>query len=333
MHKTGIFVISLDFELHWGGFEKWPLDLYVDYFLNTRKVILEMLDIFQSNNIHATWATVGLLMHKNKAELLNNLPTIKPTYALSYLSAYDYIEKTGIGDSEEMDPFHYAFSLIQQIKKIKGQEIGTHTFSHYYCNEMGQQPNQFHSDIMAAKVAAKSLNVYFESLVFPRNQYNPEYLKICAEEGIKIVRTNPLDWWWQIDSAHNESKWKRLNRGMDAYFSIGGKTSYKIESLKQTMGVILLPASRLLRPYNPKELFLNNLKIKRIKKEMSLAALNKEVYHLWWHPHNFGHFPKNNLDGLVEIVEHAKTLSDEYGMKSLNMGEIAYLFNNEISEN
>ena len=43
---NGIFTISLDFELHWGGFEKWPIEEYRQYFLNTRKVIPEMLKLF-----------------------------------------------------------------------------------------------------------------------------------------------------------------------------------------------------------------------------------------------------------------------------------------------
>lgn len=326
MIKGGICTVSLDFELHWGGFEKWPLnDHYKSYFSNTREGIPALLSLFAQSGIHVTWATVGLLMHKTRTELLANLPELKPTYDIPQLSAYNFMEKEPIGDNESDDPYHYAGSVIERIKEVPGQEIGTHTFAHYYCNEAGQNIQQFRDDIKAAKNAARAYNVNVRSLVFPRNQFNEKYLEVCHEEGIKIVRINPVDWWWQIDSTQRESKWKRLNRGLDAYFSIGGKTSYALDAIERQKGVFLLPASRLLRPYNPKELFLNTFKTERIKKEMSIAAKNNEIYHLWWHPHNFGLYPQQNLNGLIEIANHFQKLSHEFGMISMNMGEIANL--------
>lgn len=326
MKHSGILTVSLDFELHWGGFEKWPLDdRYGEYFLNTRKSIPTVLSLFEQSGIHVTWATVGLLMHRTRDELLAHLPQKQPLYTLAELSAYHFMEQQHVGDSEQDDPFHYAGSLIEKIKAVSGQEIGTHTFSHYYCNEKGQTVEDFRDDLEAAKLAASSCGVGIKSLVFPRNQFNADYLKACAEAEIKIVRINPIDWWWQIDSTQQESKWKRLNRGLDAYFSIGGKTSYALNTVKEEHGVILLPASRLLRPYNPKELVLNRLKIQKIKKEMSAAAKNNEVYHLWWHPHNFGNYTQQNIDGLIEIANHFRKLHKEFGMVSMNMGEIADL--------
>ncbi|UII24848.1 polysaccharide deacetylase family protein [Fulvivirga maritima] len=328
--KGGTLVISLDFELHWGGSEKWTLnDSKKQYFENTRKCIPTLLTLFESSGISVTWATVGFLFFKEKKELLANLPEVEPTYNDSSISAYNYLKNNWVGDTEEEDPFHFAHSLLDLVKASRGQEISTHSFSHYYCNEDGQTAEQFYSDLKAADGAAQKFDVIPKSLVFPRNQYNAEYLKACKRAGIEIVRVNPLDWWWQIDSTQSESKWKRLNRGADAYFSIGGKTSFSLSQIKKEEGVWLLPASRLLRPYNPKELFLNDLKIKKIKKEMTLAAKNNEVYHLWWHPHNFGNYTQENINGLVEIVNHYQFLHKEYGMNSKSMGEMATILNNQ----
>ena len=81
------FTISLDFELHWGGFEKWPLENYKQYFLNTRKVIPEMLKMFQDYQIHVTWAGVGMLFHSDKKSLLKNAPSVRPSYTVRELSA------------------------------------------------------------------------------------------------------------------------------------------------------------------------------------------------------------------------------------------------------
>lgn len=334
----GIFTISLDFELHWGGFEKWPLLVtgsqlpatskqqvatYNQYFLNTRQVIPQMLEMFREHEVHVTWASVGMLFHRNKKELLDNAPVLKPTYKESQLSAYRFIEQQGIGDNEEQDPFHFAPSLINQIINTPHQELGTHTFAHYYCNEAGQTIDQFREDLKAAQRVAQTFGVQLKSLVFPRNQFNDEYLKVCYEVGITSVRSNPLDWFWHIESTQAESAWKRLNRGLDAYFPIGKKNTYQLHALQIRAGYpVCIPSSRLLRPYRPKEFFLNTFKIDRIKAEMSRAAAAGEVYHLWWHPHNFGNYPKQSMDGLKEILNHYTSLKNNGKMISLNMGEM-----------
>jgi len=335
---SGIFTISLDFELHWGGFEKWPLSVaghqspvtgnrqqaaYDQYFLNTRQVIPRMLELFEHYDVHVTWAAVGMLLHKDKEELLKNAPSVKPTYKEHSLSAHHFIEQVGIGNNEDDDPFHFAPSLVNKILQTRNQELGTHTFAHFYCNESGQTPEQFREDLRAAKRAAALYDIKLRSLVFPRNQFNDQYLKVCFEEGITSVRSNPMDWFWDIQSTQNESKWKRLNRGLDAYFRVGKKNTYKLQQLPLRDGIPLcLPASRLLRPYRPSELVLNDLKINRVRHEMERAAKRGEVYHLWWHPHNFGWYREKNLKGLERILIQYKAMQDKYGMESWNMGEI-----------
>jgi peptidoglycan/xylan/chitin deacetylase (PgdA/CDA1 family) len=330
MPAKGIFTISLDFELHWGGFEKWPLEDYRTYFLNTRKVIPSLLKLFEENEVHVTWATVGILFHDSKQELMRNFPPLKPGYRLEKLSAYHFIKTTGIGEDESDDPFHFAPSLVKQIKECPGQELGSHTFAHYYCNEEGQTINEFKEDLKAAQRAAEKYSTTLQSLVFPRNQFNEEYLKACFQQGIKIVRSNPLDWFWKIESTQSESLWKRLNRGLDAYVGLGKENVYSLESLSVRPGLpVCLPASRLLRPYRPKELMLNDWKISRIKKEMSRAASKGLVYHLWWHPHNFGNYPSENLEGLKKILNHYRHCHKTHGMESYNMGEIADIVGGE----
>jgi peptidoglycan/xylan/chitin deacetylase (PgdA/CDA1 family) len=325
---NGIFTISLDFELHWGGFEKWPVEKYNTYFSNTRNIIPQMLSRFAENEIHVTWATVGMLFNASKKDLYQNNPVHLPTYDREDLSAYHYINHHGIGEDEQSDPYHYAPSLVRQIIDTPYQELGTHTYAHYYCNEKGQTLEQFRSDMRAAQAVAQKFGKKLQSLVFPRNQFNEQYLRICFEEGITSVRSNPLDWFWHIESTQQESVWKRLNRGLDAYLPIGKKNTFSIESLVRNEGLpICIPASRLLRPYNPKEFFLNDLKIQRIKSEMTRAARHGEVYHLWWHPHNFGNFPAESIIALQQILDHYRRCQEQFGMQSLTMSEIVSLLN------
>lgn len=349
----GVFTISLDFELHWGGFEKWPLPVtgyqsqvaghlsrvtgnYETYFLNTREVIPRMLQLFEQYGVHVTWAGVGMLMHENRKQLESNFPALKPEYTHKNLSAYNYIEQFGIGNNEEDDPFHFAHSLVEQITKTPYQELGSHTFAHYYCNEVGQTVEQFREDLRAAQKAASAYGITLRSLVFPRNQFNDGYLKACFQEGFICVRSNPGDWFWKIESTQDEGRWKRLTRGMDAYFPIGNKKTYPISSLEVRPGFPLcLPASRLLRPYRPEELFLNEMKIKRVLTELKYAARKKEIYHLWWHPHNFGNYPEESLNGLKRILAGYDFCRREFCMTSMTMGELAetvgVLYANQIA--
>lgn len=322
---SGILTISLDFELHWGSFEKWPLNERRKYFLETRKVIPRMLSLFRTFGVHATWATVGMLFFENRRELMNTMPSIRPSYSKKTLSAYSFIANQGIGESEIDDPFHFAASLVAEISATPFQEVGSHSFSHFYCNEPGQTLQEFKVDLRTAQsVAREKIGVSLRSFVFPRNQFNEEYLRVCFEEGFVIVRENPKDWFWSIGSTEHESYWKRLNRGMDAYLPIGKKNTFQLEDLKNSNDLpICLPASRLLRPYATYESVFNLRRIRRVCNEMESAARDGEVYHLWWHPHNFGWYPNENLDGLKRILDHFSHCREKYGMCSLSMGEIA----------
>lgn len=291
------------------------------YFRATREIIPHMLSLFAEHEIHVTWATVGLLFHETREELLQQMPSQRPAY-LAPISAYDYIEKTGIGENEEEDPYHFAPSLIRLITGNAYQEIATHSYSHYYCNEAGQTLEDFRQDLRTAQSVAGKFGIKLESLVFPRNQFNNKYLRICRKEGIIAVRSNPADWFWNIESTERERLYTRLVRGADAFFPIGKRTSFPSWKMYGCQPV-QIPASRLLRPYSSRESLLNGLKLKRIAREMQNAAESGENYHLWWHPHNFGNSPARNLEDLELILHFYKKLHRQTGFRSLTMNEMA----------
>ena len=62
--ENGALVISLDFELLWGVFDKVDWRDKKKYFQNTRRVIPEILRLFEQYEISSTWATVGMLFNK-----------------------------------------------------------------------------------------------------------------------------------------------------------------------------------------------------------------------------------------------------------------------------
>lgn len=312
----GKFIISLDFELRWGGAEKWDVEKYKDYFLNTRNSIPQVLELLEKNNIHATWATVGFLFANDKKQLEKFSPNIKPTYLNKNLSYYNYFNQ--IGENELEDPIHYAPSLIKLILKTKGQELATHTFSHFYCQEEGQTIEQFESDLKAVQAIAKeNYNTELKSLVFPRNQYNKDYLDVAKNNGIKVIRSNPNVWFWQ----KSYGSFTPIFRALDTLISISNSLSFDYTKIKKN-DLIEIPASRFFRPFSKKEKIIQSYKLNRIKSEMTSAAKNGLAYHLWWHPHNFANDISSNLFQLKEIIEHYNFLNQKYDFESVSMIEM-----------
>ena len=122
-------IISLDFELMWGLCDLFNSADYLPAVLGVRQAIPAMLAMFAKYDIHATWATVGLLLHDNRKDLMASLPDLRPSYDDMQLSPYRRLDE--IGESESSDPFHYGRSLADAIIQTDGQEIGSHTFCHY----------------------------------------------------------------------------------------------------------------------------------------------------------------------------------------------------------
>ena len=316
MSGNGYFVISLDFELLWGVFDVVDYKKKTDYFSNTRKVLPAILNKLEQYDAHATWAVVGMLFNQDWKEWKKNRPKEVPRYDKSSLSSY------GFGDSivtQGTEDLVFAPELIQQISGREGQEIGTHTYSHYYCLEKGQNKEAFAADLRKAIEVAAKINVEFKSLVFPRNQLKEEYLKICAELGIENVRSNPSSWYWK--NTLSDAFGTKVARSGDAYLPFG-KQTYPLDDLVKKDGLPLeQKASRFFRPVEG-NLLLRKLKLKRIMEEMLWAAKNKEVYHLWWHPHNFGAQPEESLKDLEIIMQHFERCRKRYGFESLNMQEV-----------
>lgn len=318
--RTSILVVSLDFELNWGIRDKIPLDRYREHLLGVRDAIPAMLELFDEYNIHVTWATVGFLFCESKREL--TFPTVKPNYLDTNLSPYLHLAQAGRNESE--DPYHYAPSLIRLIMSYPHQRIGTHTFSHYYCLEKGQDKEAFQADLAAAQNVAQPYHIELRSLVFPRNQVNPEYLSVCEELGIRSFRGNPESWIYKASPEREVSVWRRGVRLLDSYINLSGHNGHSLEKIQSSFPRNI-PASRFLRPYTKKLRLLESLKIRRICSDLTYAARHRLLYHLWWHPHNFGVNLRKNLRNLRKILDHYQLLQQTYGMQSLHMEEVAEL--------
>ena len=332
LQKHGYLVISLDFELFWGMADRYTLEEYGDNVLGVRTALPHILERFSAHGIHATWATVGMLMARNHDELLMLLPPrdLRPVYRENTMSSYHSINSTHVGNDESDDPYHYGGTLVELIRGAPHQEIGNHTFSHYYAIDGSiNAPAVLSRDLDAHAAIAKTYGVTTSSIVFPRNQVHEAALRICFEKGMTAYRGNEDHFFYRPRKDSEQSLFIRGLRLLDHYVNISGHHSYPLP--RKTAGTpVNIPASRFFRPFMPVLAFLEPLRMHRIKRSMTRAAKRGEVFHLWWHPHNFGINQKENFRNLETILKHFDYLRSTYGMQSASMSEISIIASGQV---
>lgn len=320
--KGGYFVISLDFELFWGMLDKVTLASYGARIRGERTAIPRMLAYFKKYHIHATWGTVGMLMARSKTELFSLLPDPSeyPAYLPKEISSYEYLNTASI---QESDIHFFGSDLVYQIVSTPFQEIGNHTFSHFYClDNLHDTKTTLTADLRAHRRVSETYALSPTTIIFPRNQYSDEALYVCAREGIIAYRGNENHILYKPRKDSAQSLFIRGWRLIDHYLNTSGYHTYALPAQKGNLP-INIPASRFFRPWS---LFLAPfewLRLHRIKRAMTYAAEHNEVFHLWWHPHNFGINQEQNFKNLENILEHYTYLNKQYGMKSMSMEEIA----------
>lgn len=318
----GAFVISLDFELHWGVRDIFaPSHAYRANILGVRQAVPALLDLFEEFGIAATWATVGFLFANSKDDFERFKPAVLPVYEKQKLFPYD----EPIGANETDDLLHYAPGLIRQIQTRAKQEIGTHTYSHYYCLEAGQTAETFAADLASARRIAENSGVELRSIVFPRNQFNPAYEQILIDNRIECYRGNQTAWMYQISEKNQTHPVYRAARLVDAHANLAGSHTAKWADVWKTR-VANVPASFFLRPVS-KNAALEKLRQRRLINSLTAAAKQREIFHLWWHPHNFGVNLHANIEFLRQILIAFKRLQNDYEMRSLSMLETAQIAN------
>ncbi len=313
--NNGALIISLDFELFWGILDCEDYRKNLERLLHTRTVVSQLIEIFEKNELRVTWSTVGLLMLAHNEDLKNLKTMIKtPGYTDQQLNNYKKHHEL-LDENNYCDRVFFANDLVKQLRDSRYQTVGTHTFSHYYCLEDGQTLEEFDSDLSTAIRIAEKNDLNIRSIVFPRNQYDTAYLNLLKNHTIDIYRGNPDHYIYKTRKKDN-----LFIRGLhliDAYFNIAGPMTHPMP--KADEGLYNIKASRFLRPISQKTLFLKKLQLRRIKNEMTYAAKKNEYYHLWWHPHNFSRFTKENFEFLQEIITHFNYLNEVYGFTTESM--------------
>jgi peptidoglycan/xylan/chitin deacetylase (PgdA/CDA1 family) len=311
-NQPGALVISLDFELHWGLRDHvGPHDALYGRLNEARRAAADLAALFASRHIRATWATVGFLFASTRGELDPHLPEERPTYERADLNPY--VETIGL--DEEHDPEHLAGSLVEMIAGTAGQEVGSHTFSHYYCLDQGQNEATFRADLAAAQSIARWRGLELTSLVLPRNQWNPAYTDAVLDLGFRSIRGPQR-------SGDDQSIFRRGARLADAYVGATPPPTTAWNQVVQPSGLCDIPASAFLRPFSPSRKRLEPLRLARLHSGLRHAARRGRIFHLWWHPHNFSQYQPENFSMLEDVLDEFSRLATTEGMQSLSMRDV-----------
>lgn len=295
-----------------------PDGKYVRNLLGAREVIPQMLSLFEEFGIACTWATVGFLFAENRDEINDFRPTKRPEYLRPELDPYP----EDIGRDEREDPLHFAPSLIRRIADTPMQEVGSHTFSHYYCLQDGEDHEAFAADVASAVAIAERRGLKLESLVLPRNQINRSYLPFAREAGFLSYRGEQLGWIYS-DVPGPSMQLRRATRLLDAYVGVRGPGLAAWDTLLVEAGLRNVRAGGFLRPYRSSIGRFEEVRIHHLLRSIRTAAREKKMLHLWWHPHNFGVDQGANLQMLRRLLEEFRRCRDELGMESLAMRDVA----------
>jgi peptidoglycan/xylan/chitin deacetylase (PgdA/CDA1 family) len=314
--QPGALVVSLDFEQHWGMRDHVGRGetAYADL-AETPAVVAELCDLFARRGIRATWATVGFLFATNGGELADFLPDVRPAYQRPEFDPY----AEPVGADEGVDPEHLAGSLVQHIASIEGQEVASHTFSHFYCLESGQDEKAFRSDLAAAQAMALSCGLELSSLVLPRNQWNPDYAGAVIDAGFTCIRGPQPSRGHGARPHDRQGLSRRAARLLEAYGGVSPPPTIPWTLVRQENGLCDIPASAFLRPFDPKRLFLEPVRRARLISGLRAAARGHRIFHLWWHPHNFVRHRRENFDFLNSLLDEYDRLAHSEGMRSLTM--------------
>jgi hypothetical protein len=173
---------------------------------------------------------------------------------------------------------------------------------------------------------AQSRGVVPRSIVFPRNQFNPEYVDVLREAGIVCYRKNPSGRTGpRFLRGRGLRWWERGTRLLDSYVPLSRTGGTAWSAIDQKNGLFAVPSSLFLRPYDPRVRRLEGLRLSRIEGMLQKAAMERKILHLWWHPHNFGANTNENLRFLRSVLEAFAECRKAQRMQSLTMSEVADL--------
>jgi peptidoglycan/xylan/chitin deacetylase (PgdA/CDA1 family) len=293
--QSGIFTISLDFELLWGTLDK-PKHVRFRRLcaIEREQVIDRLLALFSEYNVSATWCTVGHLF-------------LDPDNDSSPRSA------------STDAPIFYGRDLIEKIRACRvPQEIGSHTFTHRIFNDPLCTRSVANQELTDSAHAAEEMGLRLKSFAFPRNRV--AHVDLLPQHGFTSFRGEDVRWY----ARNGERHWYyRLGHLVDMFLAT---TPAPVMPIWHDEGIWEIPGSMLYTPsHGVRRIVPAAARVRRARKGLHRAADSKKIFHLWFHPTDVVVRKEAMLDGLRRILESACELRQSGRLDILPMSGIVDL--------
>jgi peptidoglycan/xylan/chitin deacetylase (PgdA/CDA1 family) len=310
---SGIFTVSIDFELLWGRLysPKWRRFRNICY-QEKQELIERLLAVLAEYRIPATWCVVGHLFFDSPDDCWRGTPEMAA--AVESLWGPDSPRKVSRSDRE--DPVFYGRNLVEKILSCATpQEIGSHTFTHVLFNHPSCTREVASTELAASIQASKLLGLRPTVLAFPRNRIN--HVDLLARHGFTAFRGQDLCWYERT----NRRRWyHRLGHLAEI---IAAAAPPAVEPVWHGAGIWEIPGSMLYTPsYGVRRFVPAALRVSRARKGLEAAVRERRIFHLWFHPTDLVVRMDAMLDGLRRIFEQASELRAAGKLQVLPMGGI-----------
>lgn len=310
--SSGIFTLSLDFELIWGTLDKPKWRRFQHLCQVEREVVIDrLLSLFAEYQVSATWCTVGHLFldRCNHEAGQAGFPSAPGTPAALRL-------KRDPSGSETSHPVFYGRQLINRIRACSTpQEIGSHTFTHLIVDDPHTTREMVKAELKASEQVANDLGVTMTSFAFPRNRIG--HLDLLPRHGYSAFRGQDMTWHERTGKRTWMHKAGHLCEIFCAAEPPTVTPEWRHEGIWEIPGSMLFTPSYGLRRYVPV-----NLRVRRAMKGLDAAVRSKKIFHLWFHPTDLVVRHDAMLEGLRRILEYADRLRSEGKLEVLPMRNV-----------
>jgi peptidoglycan/xylan/chitin deacetylase (PgdA/CDA1 family) len=308
------FVISLDQEFIWGHFDQMSPEAFLAANPDPRGTLHALIDLFDEFDIPATWAIVGHLFlgSCNRDESGRAHPEIvRPRY--------DWYPGDWLGVDPCSDrasaPLWYGDDVLDAIQGARARhEIACHSFSHLIFGDPGCSEQAAATDLKACVEAAAKRGIALRSFVFPRNSEGHHAL--LRKHGFIAFRGEDATWWNRLPGAA-----RRAGHWVDQASSLPPPVTEPKEALP---GLWNLPGSLLLlHRQGVRRLIPFAARRRRISLGLARAVERRQLFHLWFHPHNLC-FDRAGLVAVLRAgLEQAVRWRDRGLLDIRTMGDLA----------
>ena len=304
--ERGVAVVSIDTELAWGESHHCDGAGPRRDYGTERAVIDQILAVFDRYDISATWAIVGHLFLDQCAAVEGRAhpEIVRPE---SPSSAGDWFDIDPCS-TLAADPAYYGRDIVAAIRRSRvPQEIGCHSFSHLIADGCGEAA--FESDLAACQAVAAGDGLDVRSFVYPRNAIG--HIDVLHRHGFISYRGSATA---PVATAG------RLVRYADRLRPLARSA---VVPARHPSGVWNVPQTYLFAPATRARHVPVGLWARRPIARMRLAARERSLFHLWFHPYNVTAAPDRALRGLEAICRAAARLRDAGRLDILTMGALA----------